>query len=232
MAEKVADFVVGHMELRALLEPALFCAKTAKKVGKRCGLCRKGGRVQMDLHFVWAHDALREVLMRFKQTYYFNDLVGVDKVEVGHSFLNILTEPSHPQMYSQHLNSMLLSAGQLIDKHGEPHVALPRGLVVGRAFQRQPCDTKVVRTTSLSSSRKVARTTTSSQSLNRSSRPGETLLPIPPKTSEEEDRMFASIPIETSLRDQARTIPIGLAARSPVASRPPQCAEICVFCEI
>jgi hypothetical protein len=201
ISEKVVDCVVGHMELRAMLEPALFCAKTAKKVRKKCCICLKGGCVQMDHHFVWAHNALSEVLARFQATCLAprsEPIVGVEKVEIGHSFLNVLTEPSHPQMYSKHLTNMLQTAGQLIDRHGEPHVLLPRGLVVGRALKRG-VSVSAARTGTL---RKKSTFGTGSRTSSRSNSSGD-------------DYLFTSIPVETSLREIHLTSPIGRAVTSP-----------------
>lgn len=134
LADRVVDYVVGHRELKALIQPALFCAKSAKKPGTRCGIFPKGGRVRMGTHFAWAHQALRLVLNRFKETTSNSMMGGLTETEIGHSRMNILTEPSAPKMYWPHLSSMLQSAGSLLDRVGEPHVCLPRGLVVNRVL--------------------------------------------------------------------------------------------------
>merc|ERR1712183_1175850 len=97
--------------------------------------------------------------------------VGVEKLTIGQSSLHVLTQPSHPQVYSRHFSDMLAAAGQLIDKNGEPHALLPRGLVVGRPAPRQPSTTVVSPTRSLSkfSSGRLSGATRSSRSISNSS---------------------------------------------------------------
>jgi hypothetical protein len=199
LAELVVDYVVGYRELRALLQPALFCAKSAKKPGKQCVICPKGGRVRMGAHLAWAHDALRLVLSRFNQTINNSTkpaVAGLMETQIGYSKMNVLSEPSDPKMYWPHLASMLQSAGRLLDRHGELHGALPCGLVVNRVLPRGSSEKKLSRKLSRIQGQREAYGETSSTTV-QATLLGEQVGKA--SQSAELTSQWAVLPLETSL---------------------------------
>lgn len=153
LAQTVVDFVVGYRELRVILEPVLFCARSAKKPKEGCkALCglRGGGGLKMSVHFRSARMALDTALRRFRAEDSCRNLLGRARIsrsrssgigvqgyvegKVGHVRIYMVGQDSAPCSYWPHIKEMLTRSERFFDTHGDPHATLPVGLPV--AFVR------------------------------------------------------------------------------------------------
>jgi len=155
----ILDYVVGHREIQAIMQPALLCARSAdvKSVRHRVLCCFRysPGTASMKRHLERARSSLtRAMITEFKERSNRNgqrsqtrwpNVAEVKQGQVGETAVWILDSSLAPGSggYGTHriwpsLREPLQTGGRIFDPQGNQHVLLPQGLVVGLRSSEPP----------------------------------------------------------------------------------------------
>jgi len=150
IAAHIMDYVVGHREIQAILQPALLCARSAvvKSTGHNVLCCgRSPGKASMKRHLERARSSLtRAMIQEFNQRSggRLSEVAGLKKAHAGETAVWILDSSLAPGSGSQRgpiwpsLREPLETGGRLFDPQGNQHILLPQGLVVGLRCSEPP----------------------------------------------------------------------------------------------
>jgi len=167
IASLILDYVVGHREIQAIMQPALLCARSTvvKNSGHRDLCCyRSPGTASMKRHLERARSSLtRAMLDEFRGNRSVKGWPEVKQAHVGETAVWVLDGSISPGTGSGRrsiwpsLREPLQTGGRLFDPKGNQHTVLPQGLVVGLRHSEPPKALAAIQKTRVRSNNSASR---------------------------------------------------------------------------